>query len=139
MRHIGQEVAAAIAVAPDELDALGQSIGHGVELDRELAELRRAGTELGGRDPASEVAFGERTRCIGQLADRRREPAGEGRRYHHRQTEREERDRGEQTVTLGQEADLVVVAPTKRSAPRVSTGTTWAPASIRRRQTSMAL
>ena len=32
-----------------------------------------------------------------------------------------------------------VVGPTKRVAPRVSTGTTWAPASTRRRQTSIAL
>ena len=32
-----------------------------------------------------------------------------------------------------------VVAPTKRSAPLVMTGTTWAPASTRRRHTSMAL
>jgi hypothetical protein len=32
-----------------------------------------------------------------------------------------------------------VVAPTKRCAPSVMTGTTWAPASTRRRQTSIAL
>ncbi len=32
-----------------------------------------------------------------------------------------------------------VVAPTKWVAPSVSTGATWAPASTRRRQTSMAL
>ena len=43
-------------------------------------------------------------------------------------------------VRTGSEASAEnVVAPTKRSAPSVRTGTTWAPASTRRRQTSIAL
>jgi hypothetical protein len=43
-------------------------------------------------------------------------------------------------VWAGSEASAEnVVTPTKRVAPRVSTGTTCAPRSTRRRQTSMAL
>ena len=43
-------------------------------------------------------------------------------------------------VRTGSEASADnVVRPTKRSAPLVITGTTWAPPSISRRQTSMAL
>ena len=43
-------------------------------------------------------------------------------------------------VRTGSEARAEnVVSPTKRVAPRVITGTTWAPASTSRRHTSIAL
>ena len=47
VRDVGQEVAAPVAVAADDLDALLEPVGHRVELDRQLGELRRAGADLG--------------------------------------------------------------------------------------------
>ena len=96
MRHIGKEVPTAVAVAPDELDALGEPVGHRIELDGEFADLRRSGTELGGRHAPRQVALSERARSVGQLPDRVREPAGECGRYHDRQTEREQTDRDQE-------------------------------------------
>ena len=50
VRDVGQEVAAPVAVAADDLDALLEPVGHRVELDRELGQLGRAGPDLVGRD-----------------------------------------------------------------------------------------
>ena len=46
VRDVGQEVAAPVAVAADDLDALLEPVGHGVELDGELGQLGRAGADL---------------------------------------------------------------------------------------------
>ena len=40
VRHVGQEVAAPVAVAADDLDALLEAVGHRVELDGELGRSR---------------------------------------------------------------------------------------------------
>ena len=50
VRDVGQEVAAPVAVAADDLDALLEPVGHGVELDGELGHLGRPGPDLVGRD-----------------------------------------------------------------------------------------
>ena len=39
VRDVGQEVAAPVAIAPDDLDALLEPVGHRVELDGELGQL----------------------------------------------------------------------------------------------------
>ena len=96
VRHVGQEVAAAVAVAPAHLDALLEAVGHRVELDGELAELRGTGPQLGGGDAPREVALGQGPRRVGQLAERCREPAGQRGRNHDRQAQGEETDRGQE-------------------------------------------
>ena len=59
VRDVGQEVAASVAVAADDLDALLEPVGHRVELDRELGELRRARADLVLGHAPRQVAFGE--------------------------------------------------------------------------------
>ena len=59
VRHVGEEVAAAVAVAAADLDALLEPVGHRVELDGELAELRGTGPQLGRRHAPRQVALGE--------------------------------------------------------------------------------
>ena len=54
-----EEVAAAIAVTADDRDALLELLGHRVELDRELRELRRAGPDVLGLDSLGEIALCE--------------------------------------------------------------------------------
>ena len=46
VRDVGEEVAAAVAIAADDLDAFLEAVGHRVELDRELGELGRPGPDL---------------------------------------------------------------------------------------------
>ena len=79
VRDVGQEVAAPIAVAADDLDALLEPVGHRVELDGQLGQLGRAGTDLVRRDAPGQVALGQPARRLGQAAQRRREPAGHAR------------------------------------------------------------
>ena len=96
VRDVGQEVAAPVAVAADDLDALLEPVGHRVELDRQLGELGRTGPDLAGRHAPREVALGQAARRLGQAPQRRREPARHRGRHEHAQAEREERDRGQQ-------------------------------------------
>ena len=56
VRDVRQEVAVAIAVAADDLDALLDAVGHRVELDRQLGDLRRA-----GRGPGASAPVGARS------------------------------------------------------------------------------
>ena len=89
VRDVGQEVAAAVAVAADDLDALLEPVRHRVELD---ARARRAPTsrpDVGGGDALGEVALGEAARRLGQAAERGREAAGHGRGDDHARPERE--------------------------------------------------
>ena len=72
VRDVGQEVAAPIAIAADDLDALLEPVGHRVELDRQLGQLGRAGPHLAGRDAARQVALGQPARRLGQPPQRRR-------------------------------------------------------------------
>ena len=60
------------------------------------------GAELSRRDALAQVAFGERPRRLGQTAQRGGEAPGQDRRDHDAQTQREERDRGEQAGDVGQ-------------------------------------
>ena len=102
VRDIGQEVAAAVAIAADDLDALLEPVGHRVELGRQLGQLDGAGAELVGRDARLEVAFGERPGRLGQTAQRGGEAPGQDRRDHDASGQREERDRREQAGDVGQ-------------------------------------
>ena len=102
VRDVGQEVAAPVAIAPDDLDALLEPIGHRVELDGELGQLGRPGPDLARRHAPAEVALGQAARGLGQPPQGRREAAGHGRRDHHAQAEREQGDRGEQARDVGQ-------------------------------------
>ena len=102
VRHVGQEVAAPVAVAADDLDALLEPVGHGVELDGQLGHLGRAGADLALGDAPGEVALGQAARRFGQAAQRGREPAGHGRRDEHAEAEREQGDRGQQPGDVGQ-------------------------------------
>ena len=102
VRHIGQEVAAPVAIATDDLDALLEPVGHGVELDGQLGHLGRARADLALRDAPGEVALGQAARRLGQPAQRGREPAGHRRRDQHAEEQREERHRGEEAGDVGQ-------------------------------------
>ena len=53
VRDVGQEVAAPVTVAADDLDALLEPVGHGVELDGQLGHLGRAGADLARRARAA--------------------------------------------------------------------------------------
>ena len=53
---VGQEVAAPVAVAPDQRDRLLEAIGHHVELAGQLGDLRVRALQLRRRDAAGEVA-----------------------------------------------------------------------------------
>ena len=57
VRHVGQEVAAPVAVAADDLDALLEPVGHRVELDGQLGQLGRSGTDLVRRHATGQVAL----------------------------------------------------------------------------------
>ncbi len=76
MRHVGEEVAAAIPIPADHLDARLELVGHGVELHREGRQLGRPGADVGARDSAGQVARREGARRLGQAAQRRRHPEG---------------------------------------------------------------
>ena len=45
MGDVGQELAATVTILADDVDALLETFGHRVELEGQLGELRRAGTE----------------------------------------------------------------------------------------------
>ena len=96
VRDVGEEVAAPIAVAPADLDALLEAVGHRVELDGQLAELRGSGAQLGGRHAPREVALGQRPGGVGELAQWRREAARQRGRHDDREAEREQGDRREE-------------------------------------------
>ena len=102
VRHVGQEVAAPVAVAADDLDALLEPVGHGVELDGELGHLGRPGPDLVGRDAPTQVALGQAARGLGQAAERCREAAGHGGRDEHAEPEGEQGDGGQQPRDVGQ-------------------------------------
>ena len=78
VRDVGQEVAAAVAVAADDVDALLDAVGHGVELEGKLGELERAGRRGVRRDAPGEIAFGQPSAGFGEAAEGRREAPGEG-------------------------------------------------------------
>ena len=96
VRHVRQEVTAPVAVPPDQLDALGQPVGHGVELDRQFAKLRGPFTELRRRHATGQITFREPAGGVGELADGRREAPGERRRDHDGKPEGEQSDREQQ-------------------------------------------
>ena len=96
VRDVGQEVAAPVAVAAADLDALLEAVGHRVELDGQLAELRGTGAQLGGRHAPREVALGQRAGRVGELAQRRREAARQRGRDDDGEAEREQGDRRQQ-------------------------------------------
>ena len=55
VRDVGQEVPASVAVATDDLDALLEPVGHGVELECELGKLRASRS---GPRPRARAASG---------------------------------------------------------------------------------
>ena len=74
--HVGEEVAAPVAIAPDDRDALLEPVGHRVELDGQLGQLRRAGPDVGPVDALGEVALRERSRRLRQAPERGGEAVG---------------------------------------------------------------
>ena len=120
VRDVGKEVAAAVAIAAADLDALLEPAGHRVELDGELAELRRTRQQLARRDPARQVALGQRSRRLGQLAQRRRESARQGGRDDDGEAQGEQRDRGQQAGDVGDRGRPVRVRVLERDLDRVS-------------------
>ena len=82
VRDVGQEVPAPVAVAPDDLDALLEPVGHRVELDGELGQLGRAARERGRaargcvRSPsarAREASVSRRSGVVNRRARQRRD------------------------------------------------------------------
>ena len=92
VRHVGQEVPAAIAIAADDRDALVEPAGHLVELARQLDDLGAAGIARIDRDPALEVALGQVAGRLGQAAERDGEAPGKERRDHDGQDQAGDRD-----------------------------------------------
>ena len=119
VRDVGQEVAAPVAVAADDLDALLEPVGHGVELDGQLGHLGRAGADLALGHAPGQVALGQAARGLGQAAQRGREAAGHGRRHEHAQPEREQGDRGQQPGDVGQRGRPERVRVGQRDLDRV--------------------
>ncbi len=88
--HVGEEVAAPVAVAPDDLDALAETGRHRVELASELGDLGRAGEGEIGRDAVTVIALGDGPGRIGQAAQRFGEAARGDGRDDDREAERDE-------------------------------------------------
>ena len=98
---VGEEVATAVAIAPDDRDALLQPIGHRVELDRELRQLRRARLDVGSLDALGEIALGECAGGLGQTSERGGEAASERGGDDDRQAEGHDPDGREQARDVG--------------------------------------
>jgi hypothetical protein len=60
VRDVSEEVAAAVPVTADPLDALLDLVGHRVELGPELRDLGRRVADVGSRDPGAELALRQR-------------------------------------------------------------------------------
>ena len=101
VRDIGQEVAAAVPIVPNDPDALLQALGHRIELARQLGDLGCAGQCQPGRHAATQLAPLQVRRCRGQPSQWRREPSREDGRHDDGDDERDRSDRQEQAGHVG--------------------------------------
>ena len=90
VRDVGQELAAAVAVAHDDVHRLLHLSRHGVELARQLGDFGRAGPGAIGRHAPVQVALRQCSSRLGQPPQWRGEAASQQRRNHDREHHRAE-------------------------------------------------
>ena len=101
VRDIGEELAAPITVAANDLDALLESLGHRVELEPEVGQLDRAAVDRVRRDAPCEIALSKVVARLGEAPQRRRDAAGERCRDDDRDRERDQSDHRQQAGDVG--------------------------------------